>query len=298
MADVRLTATDPTDSSVVPVACNAKGELLLEEPQVVVGPEGPQGPPGQNGQDGDPFSGNFAGDVTFGGSAVFGDDVVIHDVTVGRGPGEDGSNTVVGKGAFPINTTGRENTAIGQRSLENNMEGDLNTAVGTNALENIIDSGDNTAVGAFALATNSIGSYNTAIGRSAGFAIQGSNNTIIGAHPGEIYLNDTVIISAGLQERVRIDSDGIARFFGDVVITSRNKPWMLVEQNGLCHLVEQISATTADLVETAAAVEYPPLRDVFAELDAIEKALEEVMDKLRMAPPAGWEVWDGSSENS
>lgn len=46
MDDVRLTATNPEDSSVVPVACNSKGELLLEEPI--------QGPPGQDGQDGAP----------------------------------------------------------------------------------------------------------------------------------------------------------------------------------------------------------------------------------------------------
>jgi len=72
MADVRLTATNPEDSSAVPVACNSKGELLLEEPQTVVGPEGPQGPPGNDGQDGapgDPFSGNFTGDVSFDGDA-------------------------------------------------------------------------------------------------------------------------------------------------------------------------------------------------------------------------------------
>ncbi len=54
MADVRLTATNPVDSSVVPVACNAKGELLLEEPQV---PE---------------FDGNVDGDLTVTGSASFG----------------------------------------------------------------------------------------------------------------------------------------------------------------------------------------------------------------------------------
>ena len=77
MADVRLTATNPEDSSVVPVACDAAGRLLLEEPQVIEGPPGPPGEPGppgqdgQNGQDGDPFSGNFADDVTFGGSALF-----------------------------------------------------------------------------------------------------------------------------------------------------------------------------------------------------------------------------------
>lgn len=34
MADVRLTATNPDDSSVVPVACNAKGELLITEPVI------------------------------------------------------------------------------------------------------------------------------------------------------------------------------------------------------------------------------------------------------------------------
>ena len=34
MADVRLTATNPVDSSVVPVAANSKGELLVAEPTV------------------------------------------------------------------------------------------------------------------------------------------------------------------------------------------------------------------------------------------------------------------------
>jgi len=44
MEDVRLTATNPADSSIVPVACNDKGELLLEEPIT--------GPPGEDGEDG------------------------------------------------------------------------------------------------------------------------------------------------------------------------------------------------------------------------------------------------------
>lgn len=34
MADVRLTATNPVDSSVVPVAANSRGELLVESPTV------------------------------------------------------------------------------------------------------------------------------------------------------------------------------------------------------------------------------------------------------------------------
>ena len=57
MADVRLTATNPADSSVVPVACNEKGELKLEEI------------PDQS------FDGNLEGDLTVSGSAEFEGDV-------------------------------------------------------------------------------------------------------------------------------------------------------------------------------------------------------------------------------
>ena len=62
MTDVRLTATNPEDSSVVPVLCNAKGELKLEEPLII------EGPPGQDGQDAasfvpDPNGNSTAGDV-------------------------------------------------------------------------------------------------------------------------------------------------------------------------------------------------------------------------------------------
>ena len=83
MADVRLTATNPEDSSVVPVACDASGRLLLEEPGQ--GPPGPEGPPGPKGDDGDPFSGNFADDVTFGGSATFAGDVTVNANIVSTG---------------------------------------------------------------------------------------------------------------------------------------------------------------------------------------------------------------------
>lgn len=34
MTDVRLTATNPEDSSVVPVACNSRGELLVTDPVI------------------------------------------------------------------------------------------------------------------------------------------------------------------------------------------------------------------------------------------------------------------------
>ena len=53
MEDVRLTATNPADSTIVPVACNDKGEILLEEPiQGPAGEQGPQGEPGEQGPQG------------------------------------------------------------------------------------------------------------------------------------------------------------------------------------------------------------------------------------------------------
>ena len=81
MVDVRLTATNPEDSSVVPVACNDAG-MIRVEPQVQgppgqdgeKGDKGDKGDPGdpgqdgQDGQDGDPFTGNFVGDIYLDGT--------------------------------------------------------------------------------------------------------------------------------------------------------------------------------------------------------------------------------------
>ena len=74
MIDVRLTATNPEDSSLVPVPCNARGELLTVAPKIEVIPNdvevqgdltvtglingsigvGEPGPPGPQGPEGDP----------------------------------------------------------------------------------------------------------------------------------------------------------------------------------------------------------------------------------------------------
>ena len=42
---------------------------------------------------------------------------------------------------------------------------------------------------------------------------------------------------------------------------------------------------------------YPPLRDIPGELTIVEQQLQRVLEKLRMVPEAGWEIWDGSDEN-
>ena len=194
MADVRLTATNPEDSSVVPVACNAKGELLLEEPLAE-------------------FDGNVDGDLTVSGSASFAGDAV-----------------------FGGNPAGGAN--IGAKVF---------------------------AAGAGFMACRPL------------------------TNPGEILFtgyalgNDT--------PTVRINVDGSASFASDVVIGSRGKKWMIVESNGLAHLVEQTRA--AEMQETT----YPALRDIPGELTMVEQQLQKVLEKLRMIPEAGWEVWDGSDTN-
>ena len=264
MADVRLTATNPEDSSVVPVACDAAGRLLLEEPQVVEGPPGPQGEqgppgqngqdglPGQNGQDGDPFSGNFADDVTFGGSATFAGDIKHVDY------GEYGFSLATNNSLkFTVQT----------------LQSDYMS--GANDLRQVFKT-----------------SYNNSSGSDIKFAIQNTGTVRIGG-----IINNTADTS---DANIQLNTDGSATFAGDVVVGSRFKQWMLVEQGGLCHMVQQVRANTADLVGAVDATDgkYPELRDVFAELNIVERALEEVMVKLRMQVPAGWPVWDGSDEIS
>lgn len=87
-------------------------------------------------------------------------------------------------------------------------------------------------------------------------------------------------------------NNGSATFTNDVAIGSRGSVWTIVESGGLAHLIE-----LTDLQREGETL-YPELRNIPRELDLIEQALGEVMDKLRMIPPAGWPVWDGSDENS
>ncbi len=85
----------------------------------------------------------------------------------------------------------------------------------------------------------------------------------------------------------KIFEDGSATFIGDVVIGSRGEQWLIRESNGVAMLVQQTLRQPREIEK---------LRDLPNELDLIEAALNEVMEKLRMTPPAGWPVWDGESE--
>jgi hypothetical protein len=112
---------------------------------------------------------------------VIGFDATINGVTVGRGQGNDQSNTALGNGAL--------SAGPGQGS---------NIAVGASALSLLSDGKGNVALGAAALRANSLGDYNIAIGFNAGLNnIEGYSNILIGARAGRYITTGTSNILIG-----------------------------------------------------------------------------------------------------
>ena len=94
-------------------------------------------------------------------------DAEINSLTVGRGPGNFGTNTAVGASALEANTTGTNNTAVGYRALYSNTEGGNNLAVGRDALYSNTTGTNNTASGRETLYSNTTGTNNVASGYRA-----------------------------------------------------------------------------------------------------------------------------------
>jgi len=99
------------------------------------------------------------------------------------------------------------------------------------------------------------------------------------------------------QERFRVDSQGNVGIGGirpaakldvdgDVIVGSRGLRWLIRESNGVAMLIEQAAYLSNQ--------DQKEVRDLPSEIDACLKALNEVMQRLRMTPPDGWPVWDGS----
>ena len=198
-----------------------------------------------------------------GQNALYSNTTGSENTAVGQGSlynnAEGKYNTAVGRRALYNNTTGRNNTALGQNALWNNTTGNENTAVGLRALYNNTEGNENTAVGLRALYNKTTGNNNTAVGQNALYNnTTGNNNTFIGQNPGIDGLNDTVVISAGVLERLWIDSkgqagigtnnpqakldvagpvlfsDGLCGFLatGELFFASRNASWKLVVSSG------------------------------------------------------------------
>ena len=133
---------------------------------------------------------------TYSAANTFNDDLAVHGMVVGLGPGAVSSNITIGQYAAGSNTTGADNIAIGFQASFTNSTGNYNTALGVNALyystngsnvgigyfagENISTGTANVGVGYQSLLANQTGSNNIAIGSNALLASLANDNTAIG----------------------------------------------------------------------------------------------------------------------
>ncbi len=127
------------------------------------------------------------------------------------------SNVGIGPSALRLNTTGENNIALNYNALAKNVDGDNNVAIGRTALTENVSGGNNIAIGTQTLNSNVSGSKNTCVGAQAGFYLEGNNNTVLGAYKGtaaDATLANTIILSAGTTQRLRIDSTGSLLFGG------------------------------------------------------------------------------------
>jgi hypothetical protein len=148
-----------------------------------------------------PYTGSaiISGSLEVTGSISTDTDATINSLTVGKGGGNQETNTVLGYEALISNVDGEgsvaigykalssslaemgPNTAVGNQALRMNVYGFRNTAVGSGALFSNIGGIFNTAVGNSALVSSTDGSYNVGVGDRALYEnTSGSNNIAIG----------------------------------------------------------------------------------------------------------------------
>lgn len=143
-------------------------------------------------------SSSLTGALTVSGGIGVMKDSHFNDVRVGRGAGDEITNTVVGNMALPMNTggncntgfgfqvfrwntTGSNNVAIGGLAAYSNVSGSYNSAVGWAALNENSTGSENTAIGWSSLRRNVSGNYNAAVGTDAlSSNVQGTYNVALG----------------------------------------------------------------------------------------------------------------------
>ena len=116
-------------------------------------------------------------------------DASIHGLTVGTGPTNSTSNTIVGNGAFAVNSSGTTNDAFGQNALAANTSGGINSAFGRQSLTTNTTGSNNAAFGYNALGLNSTGASNTALGVYALQANTAGSSVAVGYQAGNSATN-------------------------------------------------------------------------------------------------------------
>ena len=127
----------------------------------------------------------------------FSTDIVVNDLTVGKGANSVATNTVLGVGALDANTTGSLNVAIGKDALTDNTEGSQNVAIGRNSLLRNTTALGNTAIGTSALSSTLTGATNTAVGGDSLKATVGSDNTGVGYRAMQLATSASTTVAMG-----------------------------------------------------------------------------------------------------
>lgn len=278
MADVRLTATNPENSEAVPVACNAKGELLLEAPEaadpaVLLDDGGTKQVIKSAGLG---ISDGSTENITLepGGSATFADKITAKQAFL--------DIEVPTAGVFHVHTPGEEGfSTVIQGNGNMYTLGGVNCGTVGNPGECRLGVSAPTAKARLAIQDATVNSWWGVANQLDYFAVQRWDGATWGTY--------TSIGSGG-----QFLHNGTGTFTSDVIIGSRGQQWMIVESNGLAHLVAQTFRDRIKDKRQPRETEYPELRNIPGELTMIEEQLQKVMEFLRMVPEAGWEVWDGS----
>jgi cytoskeletal protein CcmA (bactofilin family) len=127
------------------------------------------------------FTASSANDFLIRNAFTSSRDAIINTHTLGRGLGNN-----------------QTNTAFGFQALNSNTSGDGNTAIGNTALKANAGAYGNTAVGSGALTANTSGIWNTAVGANALTAATTANNNVaIGARAAQSITTATDIIAIG-----------------------------------------------------------------------------------------------------
>jgi len=333
MADVRLTATNPDDSTVVPVACNAKGELLLDAP---------------------PNNGVVDGDLTVSGTGNFGGTVYVADIDVGEGVKLDTKGEVV------VRQDVSERYAFAVTRDANNSENFTATIKGNGSAE----FKNNVAIGDYVPSVSSEdgcyiyanGSYyaNRTNGSSSVFAANndGSRTITLFADGGADFAGGTDLGSTtndGLRisnegevtiqrssgsdllfrgydsttNSVQVFANGAASLAGGRVFVSSGGTLLLdnggnavssavtkINSNGLAEFGSEVTVTSRGqkwvLTEQGGicymmspslrddGFSQTPPRDVIKEIDYLKDLVQALYERLKMSPESGWDVWDGS----
>lgn len=142
---------------------------------------------------------------------IKGGDLNLNGLTVGRGKGDQPTNTIVGQKSLDGNTTGKNNVALGYYAINSNTTGSSNVSVGHSSLSSNTEGGYNTALGQSTLTFNTTGTNNVAIGASALSSpdnTTGNKNIGIGASAGN-GLKDGASnnIAIGSDQKLKNDTD-------------------------------------------------------------------------------------------